>query len=562
MVLSYLCQLHRMITSLYIKNYALIQELKMNPNARLNVITGETGAGKSIILGAVGLLLGNRADTKVLLDEHQKCIVEGTFDTSSYKLQALFEAHDLDYEATCIIRREISPAGKSRAFINDTPTTLSVLKVLGERLMDVHSQHESLHLGENAYQMQVLDSFAAHEELILNYKEAFQDFDALRKKLETLRKKVSESEKDADYKQFLFNELSEANLDEVNKEALEGTLEVLENAEEIKTKLSQVIGLLDQSEIAILQQLAEAKSLLQSIASFSKELEQSKERVESTAIELRDLAGEVAKIQDQVEHDPERAMQIKDQLDLINRLETKHQVQSVPELIEIRDALDEELQTTLNLDQEILDTEKAFKDSEKMMRSVGNKLRESRKLSALNLADEIEKIIHRIGIENGTVEIQVQEAEPSIHGLDAVDILFSANKGIKPQALREVASGGEFSRLIFAVKYLIADKTALPTIIFDEIDTGVSGEVALQMIQMMKQMAQNHQVISISHLPQFAAGGDAHYFVYKDHASERSVSRIRELEEGERVEEIAKMIGGQNPSNSAFESARELLQLS
>jgi len=551
-----------MITSLYIKNYALIQELKMNPDAGLNVITGETGAGKSIILGAVGLLLGKRADTKVLLDEDQKCVVEGSFDVTSYKLQSLFETNDLDYESTCLIRREISPGGKSRAFINDTPTTLPVLKQIGERLMDVHSQHESLHLGENAYQMGVLDSFAAHNDLIQGYEEAFKEYDALRKKLTGLKQRATESQKDADYKQFLLNELVEADLDEVNKEEMESSLEILENAEEIKLKLSQTITLLDESEIAVLQQLAEVKSLLQSIASFSQELDQSKERIESAAIELKDLTSEIARIQDQVDHDPEKAQQIKDRLDLINRLEIKHQVQTVSALVSLRDQLDEELQTTLNLDQEIKETETAHKKAEAEMRSLGGKLTESRKLSSLNLADEIEKIVRRIGIENATVEVLVQDAEPSVHGLDHIDILFSANKGIKPQALKEVASGGEFSRLIFAVKYLIADKTALPTIIFDEIDTGVSGEVALQMIQMMKQMAGNHQVISISHLPQFAAGGDAHYFVYKDHGSDRSISRIRELKEGERVEEIAKMIGGQNPSNSAFESAKELLQLS
>ena len=549
-----------MITSLSIKNYALIQELKMTPDKRLNVITGETGAGKSIMLGAVGLLLGNRADTKVLLDENEKCIVEGTFNISTYKLQKLFEDLDLDYESECIIRREISPSGKSRAFVNDTPTTLPVLKAIGEKLMDVHSQHESLHLGDNSYQMDVLDTFAVHEELISGYQKAFKEFDAAQKKLAELEQKASESAEDADYKQFMLNELLEAKLDEVNKEELESELEMLENAEEIKLKLSQSIGILDESEIAVLQQLIEVKSLLQSVSSFSPEIKQSTERIESTTIELQDLTNEISRIQERIEHDPERTQTLKEQLDLINRLEKKHQVLTIEELISLRDKLDEELQTTLNLDQEIERAKTQLAESEKAMRVVGGKLTESRKLSALNFADEIEKIIHRIGIENGTIEIQVQESEPTKNGLDKVEMLFSANKGIKPQELKEVASGGEFSRLIFAVKFLIADKTALPTIIFDEIDTGVSGEVALQMIQMMKKMAQNHQVISISHLPQFAAGGDAHYFVFKDHSSDRSVSRVKKLENEDRVSEIAKMIGGQNPGSSAFESAKELLQ--
>lgn len=551
-----------MITSLSIHNYALIQELNMAPDPKLNVITGETGAGKSIMLGAVGLLLGNRADTKVLLNQNQKCIVEGTFDISAYKLKNLFEAHDLEFENECIIRREISPSGKSRAFVNDTPSTLPVLKAIGEKLMDIHSQHESLQLGDNSFQLEILDAFAAHHELLLHYKEAFKAFDASRRQLADLERQALESAEDTDYKQFLLKELIEADLNNVDKDALEKELEMLENSEDIKLKLSQTIGLLDASEIAIIQQLNEVKSLLHTISSFSEDLNQSSVRIESATIELQDLANELARIQDRIDHDPERTLALKEQLDLTNRLEKKHQVLTIDELIQLRDQLDEELETTLNLDQEIKKAKTNFSNAEDTMRTAGSKLSESRKLFALNLSDEIEKIIQCIGIENGTIEIQVRENEPSIHGLDKVEMLFSANKGIKPQELKEVASGGEFSRLIFAVKYLIADKTALPTIIFDEIDTGVSGEVALQMIQMMQKMAQNHQVISISHLPQFAAGGDAHYFVYKDHSSDMSISRIKKLENEERVTEIAKMIGGQNPGSSAFESAKELLQLS
>ena len=428
--------------------------------------------------------------------------------------------------------------------------------------MDVHSQHESLHLGDNSYQLRVLDTFAAHEDLLDTFKAAFFQFDECRNTLNQLRNQASESKKDVDYKQFLFNELSSVKLEDIDKEHLEKELELLENAEEIKIKLSQIIGMLDESDVAILQQLSEVKSLLHTLSSFSKDLDQSRERIESTSIELNDLTSELARIRDQVEHQPQQAQSIKDQLDLINRLEIKHQVQSIKELISIRDQFDQELQLILNYDEEISNAVDALNAAEKQMNAVGHKLRESRKLSALNLADEIEKIIHRIGIENGIIEILVSDSEPSPKGLDRVEMLFSANKGVKPQELKDVASGGEFSRLIFAVKYLIADKTALPTIIFDEIDTGVSGEVALQMIQMMKSMAQNHQVISISHLPQFAAGGNAHYFVYKDNSSERSVSRIKALKKEERVEAIAQMIGGQNPGNSAFESAKELLQLS
>lgn len=550
-----------MIKSLSIKNYALIRELEMQPDAQLNIITGETGAGKSIMLGAVGLLLGNRADTKVLLDESEKCIVEGVFSIASYQLQSLFDQEDLDYADECVIRREISPTGKSRAFINDTPTNLTALKSIGERLMDVHSQHESLHLGNNGYQLEVLDAFASHQELITKYQQDFTRYSEAKKKLEKLQNTASKNAEDEDYKKFLLEELLGAQLDGLVKEELEQELEVLENSEDIKLRLAKSIGLLDESEVAILLQLTEVRSELQAIANFSKGLGEVSERLESAVIELQDLTKELERLQDKVEYDPERIQELKDRLDLLFRLEKKHNVLTVEELITLRDELDQSLQETANLDQEILQAQKVLNGAEADMRQSGEKLSESRKLYALNFADEIEKIIHKVGIENGTIEIKVHAATPSIHGLDTVDMLFSANKGVKPQELKEVASGGEFSRLIFAIKYLIADKTALPTIIFDEIDTGVSGEVALQMVKMMKTMSKNHQVVSISHLPQFAAGGDAHYFVYKDHSSDRSVSRIRKLEQEDRILEIAKMIGGENPGSSALESAKELLQI-
>jgi len=550
-----------MITSLHIKNYALIEELEMNPSSKLNIITGETGAGKSIMLGAVGLLLGNRADTKILLNKDQKCIVEGTFDLSQYKLKAVFDDEDLDYEKECVVRREITANGKSRAFINDTPATLSALKHIGEFLMDVHSQHESLSLGANKYQLEVLDAFAGHHELVATYKIDFTAFSSAKKAYSDLLDLAQKGAEDLDYKKFLLEELNQIPLDQLNQEDIEKELEILENAEEIKLKLSQSIHLLDESEVAILQQLTEVKQALSSIADFSKALAELNERIDSSAIELQDIFSELQINQDRIEHDPARIQVLKEQLDLLYRLQKKHNTQTVGELIDLRNNLDESLSKVANLDSEIEKAKTALEKTEKKMIDSGDKLSESRKLFALNFSDEIEKIIKNIGIENGTVEIQVNATEPGTTGLDQIDMLFSANKGIKPQELKEVASGGEFSRLIFAIKYLIADKTSLPTIIFDEIDTGVSGQVALQMIQMMKEMAKNHQVISISHLPQFAAGGDSHYFVYKDHSTDRTVSKIKKLENEDRVIEIAKMIGGENPANAAMESAKELLQI-
>lgn len=550
-----------MIKSLHIKNYALIEELEMSPSSKLNIITGETGAGKSIMLGAVGLLLGNRADTKILLDKDQKCIVEGTFDLSQYKLKKVFEEENLDYETECVVRREINASGKSRAFVNDTPATLSALKNIGEFLMDVHSQHESLSLGANKYQLEVLDAFAGHNELIATYKKDYTSFALAKRTYSDLQELAQKGAEDLDYKKFLLEELNQIPLDQLNQSEIEKELEILENAEEIKLKLSQSIHLLDDSEVTILQQLTEVKQALSAIADFSKELAELNDRIESSTIELQDIFNELQTNQDRIEHDPARIQELKEQLDLLYRLQKKHSKQTVAELITLRNDLEESLSKVANLDSEIEKAKGTLEKTEKKMLGSGGKLSESRKLFALNFSDEIEKIIKNIGIENGTVEIQVNQSEPGTNGLDQIDMLFSANKGIKPQELKDVASGGEFSRLIFAIKYLIADKTSLPTIIFDEIDTGVSGQVALQMIQMMKEMAKNHQVISISHLPQFAAGGDAHYFVYKDHSTDRSVSRIKKLENEDRVIEIAKMIGGENPANAALESAKELLQI-
>ncbi|MEQ9218011.1 MAG: DNA repair protein RecN [Cyclobacteriaceae bacterium] len=548
-----------MIKTLSIANYALIQKLEMHPASGLNIITGETGAGKSIMLGAVGLLLGNRADTKALYADSEKCVVEGTFLIRDYQLKDLFEAEDLDYEDETIIRREISPSGKSRAFVNDLPITLDILKKIGERLMDIHSQHEGLQLGQNLYQLETLDLYAGNDGLKKTYQQKFEAYSHALKAYEELVSFSRNNEKESDYNQFLFNELEEAALDAGEKETLEQELEVLEHAEEIKTNLSGVSQLLDGEEFSINQQLQQCISLLSSVKGYSSTIEELYERLYSNMIELRDIGNEIEREQDAIEFDPERTHIVKDRLDLIFRLESKHKVSSVAELIEIREKLGRQLESFQNLDDKIEQSKVKLEASEKAMLKAGKELSDSRKNHSSEMAKAIETIIHKLGIFNGVILFEIKEAKASITGLDQVEMMFSANKGVPPKEIKHVASGGEFSRLIFAIKYLIADKTALPTVIFDEIDTGVSGEIALQMISMMKTMAQNHQVIAISHLPQFAAGGEAHYYVYKDHSSDKSVSKIKKLESEERVMEIAKMIGGDNPSEVAINSSKELL---
>lgn len=548
-----------MIKTLSIANYALIQKLEMHPASGLNIITGETGAGKSIMLGAVGLLLGNRADTKALYADSEKCVVEGTFLIRDYQLKDLFEAEDLDYEDETIIRREISPSGKSRAFVNDLPVTLDILKKIGERLMDIHSQHEGLQLGQNLYQLETLDLYAGNDGLKKTYQQKFETYSHALKAYEELVSFSRNNEKESDYNQFLFNELEEAALDTEEKETLEKELEVLEHAEEIKTNLSGVSQLLDGEEFSINQQLQQCISLLSSVKGYSSTIEELYERLYSNMIELRDIGNEIEREQDAIEFDPERTQIVKDRLDLIFRLESKHKVSSVAELIEIREKLGRQLESFQNLDDKIEQSKVKLEASEKAMLKAGKELSDSRKNHSSEMAKAIETIIHKLGIFNGVILFEIKEAKASITGLDQVEMMFSANKGVPPKEIKHVASGGEFSRLIFAIKYLIADKTALPTVIFDEIDTGVSGEIALQMISMMKTMSQNHQVIAISHLPQFAAGGEAHYYVYKDHSSDKSVSKIKKLEPEERIMEIAKMIGGDNPSEVAINSSKELL---
>lgn len=549
-----------MIQSLSIKNYALIETLELRPTSTLNIITGETGAGKSILLGAIGLLLGKRADVKVLYDASQKCVVEGIFEVDQLNLQPLFEEADLDYESECVIRREISPTGKSRAFINDTPVTLDVLKELGLRLVDVHSQHESLALSNSQFQLQTLDKIAQHNDILNAYQEQFKTYSALQKELEQLKNRSLEASKDLDYQKFILQELTEAKLQPEEQDELERELLVLDHAEEIKEKLTGSVELLDDSESSILNQLREVSQMIGKIADLKDNLNSIPERLESCGIELKDIADELANTNELTSFDPERALVVKERLDLIFRLQQKHGVTAIEGLLQLQEKLAVALEGYENSDERIKQLTDQTANARELVLKKGKKLSASRQKAAKALSRQIVEIIKSIGIENGELLIELKEQQPGADGLDDINFLFSANKGIAPKPLKNVASGGEFSRLIFAVKSVLAQKTAMPTVIFDEIDTGVSGEVAIQMVRMMGAMAKRHQIISISHLPQFAAAAKQHYFVYKDHEATRSISRIKVLDNEERINNIAKMIGGNNPSAMAQESARELVQ--
>jgi DNA repair protein RecN (Recombination protein N) len=548
-----------MLTQLIIKNYALIKQLEFTPSADLNVITGETGAGKSIMLGAIGLLMGNRADTKVLWDENEKCVTEGIFAIKEYKLKSVFKSEDLDYDDNTVIRREISPGGKSRAFINDTPVTLEVMKRIGMLLMDIHSQHETLQLGNQSFQLKLVDAFAENQTLTDQYQTTWQIYQHAKREFESLRSEADTLRQDADYIRFQLNELLKANLEKGEQDDLESEQKINEHAEEIKNRFQLVLGLLSQSEFASRNSLAEARNHLQSISSYSSNYTSLFNRINSMLIELDDVLNEIEKEESNIEFDPERSEFIKERLSTLYRLQKKHRVNDVNELIQIQEDLEAKNNLTSNLDGALASSQKAFEDAEQKVKTIASKLSESREKIFKSLCKQIVKLLQELSIPDASLQIENNVTIPTPSGIDKIEILFSANKGIAPRPLAQVASGGEFSRLMFAIKYVMAEKTAMPTLILDEIDNGVSGEVAIKLGNLMKTMAKNHQLISISHLPQIAAKGDAHFVVYKNNSTAKTTSSIKRLDEGERVEEIAKMIGGAKPSKVALENAQELL---
>jgi DNA repair protein RecN (Recombination protein N) len=548
-----------MLTSLSISNYALIDQLHMQPAKGLSMITGETGAGKSIMLGAVGLLLGNRSDTKVLLHEDKKCVVEGVFEIGEYGLRDLFDQEELDYEDVCIIRREISPGGKSRSFVNDTPVLLDFLKILGSKLMDVHSQHDTLQLGDGAYQLALVDAYAQSSEELGQYQRAYKVFRKSKNTYDELKRKAVELQKEADFNQFQLDELSSLALVSDEQADLESTQEVLENAEEIKLKINEMLSLFQEEQFGVLQGMAQIQQGMQSLERLAHKFSELKDRFQSVLIEVKDLVDSLGSEDGKVEIDFEKLDQIRERLSKIYQLQKKHGVNSVEELMKIESDLADRVFQFQNLDESLLLAEKTLKESESAMHALGEKLTNKRKSCFPSFERELQGLLSGLGMENAKIVIDHKLIPAATSGLDEIELLFSANKGGNPQPLKKVASGGEFSRLLFAIKYLMADKMALPTLIFDEIDTGISGEVALQMVRMMKEISGRHQVICITHLPQVAAKGEQHYFVYKDNSSEKTLSKIRLLSTEDRVAELAKMIAGANPSSSAVESARELL---
>lgn len=550
-----------MLKHLLIRNYALIRELEMTPSGSLNVITGETGAGKSIMLGAIGLLLGNRADTKALWDEQEKCVTEGTFDLRGLRLKKLFSDLELEYDDDTIIRREINPAGKSRAFINDLPVTLDILRQVGQRLMDIHSQHETLELGTQTFQLELLDAFAGNQKITEAYELAWREFQHARAELSQWEADAARLKAEADYVNFQLTELTQAQLEEGEQGRLEEEQKVLEHAEEIKQRLVSVLARLSESDDAVANQLAEVRADLSAIAPFSEAYQKLLDRFNTVRLELADIANEAGDINERVEFEPARFEAVQQRLSLLYQLQKKHRVNEVADLLKIQADLEQRAATTRSLDDTIARLQQTLDAAGKQVAAIGEQLSESRTRVMTSLKRQLASLLHDLGMPDARVEIHHQRVAPNARGLDEVDLLFSANKGVAPRTLNQVASGGEFSRLMFAVKYVMAEKAALPTLVLDEIDTGVSGEVALKLGTLMKAMAINHQLIAISHLPQIAAKADTHYLVFKDQTGNKATTGIRLLAAEERVDEIAKMIGGAKPTPTARESARELMTI-
>ena len=548
-----------MLTNLTIQNYVLIKNLELRPSGNLNIITGETGAGKSILLGAVGLLLGARADTRALLREEQKCVIEGTFDISDYQLQGLFEEEDLDYGASAIFRREISPSGKSRAFINDTPVRLETMRAIGARLVDVHSQHETLLLGDSGFQLMVVDAFAQNQSLLSDYQKQYTRFKEAEKAYQSIVSEGEALKKEYEFNKFQYDEIAALALRAGEQEELEEEQNMLENTEEYKTCLARAEDLLSENEFSVLNSLGEVKGDVGRLAGLSQKYAEMLERLDSVLIELREMSRDIGHGQEQLEFNPERAEEVQGRLDSIYRLQKKHQVGDIAGLLALQEDLERKIGLVVNMEE---GTEKArleLETSRQEMTAAAEALSGSRRSVFETITRETERLLEALSLPDAQLAVRHTPCAPRENGCDDITFMFSANKGVAPEELRKVASGGEMSRLMFCIKYQLAGKTALPTIIFDEIDTGVSGEIAMKLGKMMRAMGARHQVFAITHLPQIASRGDEHYYVYKNNQAETTASEIRRLEGEERTSEIAQMIAGDSPSEAAIESARELL---
>ena len=549
-----------MLVSISIKNYALINELHIDFSSGLSIITGETGAGKSILLGALGLVLGNRADSSSLKNTTTKCVVEAIISIDTYSLQDFFETEDIDYESNTILRREILPSGKSRAFVNDTPVTLLVLTALRARLIDIHSQHQILQVSDHKFQFQLMDAVANNESKLASYKIGLASYTKEKKRLEEIQLAQREASLQYDYNSHLYNELLEAKLLEDEQELLEEKLDKINNVEEIKQNLSEALQLTTDENIGIQNLLFSLEQKLAKIASYSGEYQELLDRISSVKIESDDIIGEIETAYESVDFNPTEAEQLNDRLQLIYNLQKKHYVNTISELLTIQSELFKKVNTVENAEQSLLDQETIVKGIANKLDAVALKISDARSKIILKLSKQLADILADLGMPHARFQIKNTLSENYYkNGKDSLEFLFSANKGGQYGELKKVASGGELSRVMLAIKKILSENSQLPTIIFDEIDSGVSGEISNKMAHIMSQMSQKMQVITITHLPQIAAKGNQHYKVYKEEVNNITTTNLKQLSEDERIVEIAEMLSGKNISDSALTHAKELL---
>lgn len=551
-----------MLQKLSIRNYALIDSVDLELDKGLNIITGETGAGKSIMLGALSLILGQRAETKYFFNQDKKCIIEGLFLLEDNTLQGFFEEKDIDFHPESILRREISTDGKSRAFINDTPVTLIVMKQVGEKLIDIHSQHATLELNDPAFQLLMVDTLANHQNLLSQYRQQFKNYKQQQQYLLSLQSAAAEAHSRQDYEQFLFNELENAALNSDEQAKLETELQMLSNAESIKRTLVNSYQLLSEQETAVLPILKEVTTLLQSIEKFNTDYASLNERLRSALIEIKDVAQETISFEEDIVFNPSRIDEINTRLDMIYGLQQKHRVSNIEELLKIQDQLSNNLSELLTGDEEIEKLIEEIALLKTVLTEQANKLSANRATAISATEAQLTEVLALVGMPNAKIKIEQSTTEDlNKDGKDTITLLFSANAGQPPAPVGKVASGGELSRLMLAIKSIMAKHTALPTLIFDEIDTGISGETAVRVGNVIGNLEQNMQVICITHLPQIAAKGNAHYFVYKNEETDRTTTGIKKLLPAERIKAIAEMLSGKDPGTSALKNAQELLGL-
>ena len=549
-----------MLRKLHILNYAIIDEIEIDFSNQLNVITGETGAGKSILMGALSLILGERADTSILQNRDKKCFIEGYFNVEDKNaVKSFLEANELDVEEELVLRREIAANGKSRGFINDTPATLFQLKELASLLVDLHQQFDTLELGDSDFQREVLDALAANNDLLLNYQQHYRMWQQTKKELDALQQKKSGFYKELDYQQFLFDELNDLNLADNELEDLEVELKMLSNSEGIKTALTSVYAELKEQEQPIVQQLKIMANQLQGFAQFHTQLPSLIERLLSTQVELQDIAEEVDRLNDHVSFDQARIDVINERLSVGYKMMKKHGVQTTNELRAIKDELESKLEMVLQIDDLLAEKEKEVKELQDKAEKTAKIISDKRKKQLQPLTEKVNALLHQVGMPNAKLKVQVENCPLSIFGCDNIEFLFDANKSNRFEPIRKVASGGELSRLMLCIKSLVAESIDLATLIFDEIDTGISGEAARQVGKIMKELANTRQVICITHQPQIAGKADAHFYVFKQVKGDTVKTNIKLLSQDERIINIAQMLSGEKPTAAAIENAREMI---